>query len=396
MSVPSAKEDIALTMERQAAARRLLAVPLVTPRNHPEDFALILAHADWLTRRFATLLEYPLIVTPEYARLVKTGLLDSVRHPLRRGSGARFSPRDYANLALCLAALTGLPERAGVREIAEAVHAAAREAGLDIDPVDRMAGRRPFVAALAVLRDWGVIAGPAHALTDYARVGAPGPRFRIEHALARRFLARPPQAASDPEEFLAGPRAEEGSADDGVTDPADRAAVTVLRRLAENAVVYRDDLPEPQAAWLRHHQWRAVAELQNLLGCESEVRAEGVALIAADTEAGFPSAGESGRRALLLLRRLAAALRPEQVPATYLPIPGELMERELRALEESTAPDLPAAGSPSDTAAPLHLLTEHGLLVRAEDAQGDPEWRLPAAAARYAAPMEPESIRERP
>lgn len=65
----------ALAAERRAAARMLLAHPLVTATGpHAQAFPLIRRHADWLTGRFAELLGYPLTVTDSFARLTKAAL----------------------------------------------------------------------------------------------------------------------------------------------------------------------------------------------------------------------------------------------------------------------------------------------------------------------------------
>lgn len=381
------KDDIALIVERQAAARRLLATPLVTRDTHPEEFPLIHAHADWLTRRFRALLGYELAVTADHARLTKTGLLEPVVWPLRRDSGARFTPRAYAYLALALAALAELANPVSLREMIDGVRLAARDAGLDLDPTDRRAERRPFVAAVNRLREWGAVREHGTAadgtLAEYAKSGVGDARFHVNHEIIRRLLARPPRSEAGAEEFLSAAREGAGSADGA------ELALAVLRRLAETAVVYREHLPEAQAVWLRHHQWRAVAELGQFLGCDAEVRAEGVALVTRGTAA-FPPPDATGQAALTLLTRLVAALRPQRTPATGVAIPPDVLDTELRAITQEPVPGDPTDRARMEGPAPtaedvLRLLTDHGMLARSTGSDAEAEWTLLAAASRYGA-----------
>ncbi|GAA3764129.1 uncharacterized protein (TIGR02678 family) [Spinactinospora alkalitolerans] len=400
MAVRSGNEDIALTVERQAAARRLLADPLVTARSHPEDFALVRTHSDWLVQRFQRVLGYRLTVAADHARLVKTGLVDAVATPLTRASGAHFTPRAYTYLALALAALAEAPARLPLSRLAEDVRAAAEEAGLDLDPRDRMSERRGFVAALRHLIRWGAITERGGALADYVTDPAEEVWFGVDHEVARLVLAHPPHSAPDPPAFTAAVRG------DTASDDAGAAELTVRRLLAETAVVYRADLDERRRERLGHHQWRAVAELGELLGCDAEIRAEGVALVmpddgasdarGADRPAAFPSADPVGRTALVLIGRLAAELGPSAGPAHAVDVPADLLGAELaevagadaqRRWSRTALSHLPDAEDLADRV--LDLLLRTRLMDRGgPPGEGAPfeGWRLLAAAARYAAP----------
>src|SRR5699024_3030442 len=136
-----------------------------------------------------------------------------------------------------------------------------------------------------------------------------------------------PGASETPEEFLAA--AQE-------SDPeGDQAGETALRRLlAENAVVYREDLPDRQRDRLAAHQWRAAAALENLLGGGTEIRAEGVALVmtsGATEHAAVPSDGPVGQVASELLRHRAGRFDPGR-PTTRVLIPEEELEAALALL----------------------------------------------------------------
>ena len=116
-------------------------------------------------------------------------------------------------------------------------------------------------------------------------------------------------------------------------------------------MVYREELPDRQRDRLAAHQWRAAAALGNLLGCDVEVRAEGVALVMPD-EAGarpaFPDDDPVGQVALALVRHLSGRLHPG-LPATSVPVP----DRELRAaLDALGGAEAPARAEWARTAGP--------------------------------------------
>src|SRR5690606_37927626 len=197
------KEDIALTIERQAAARRLLADPLITAHSHPEDFALVQAHSDWLVRRFQRVLGYELVVADDHARLVKTGLVRTVTTPLLRASGAPFTPRAYTYLTLTLAALAEAAPHTTVAALAAGVRDAARDAGLALDPEARLGERRAFVAGLTRLVGWGALTETDGSLADYAVDGTHRVALDVNHGIAAHVLARAPHSTTTPEDFVA-------------------------------------------------------------------------------------------------------------------------------------------------------------------------------------------------
>ncbi|WP_067964519.1 DUF2398 family protein [Nocardiopsis trehalosi] len=383
-------EDIALIGERQAAARRLLAEPLLTARTHPDDFAVVRSHSEWLTQRFRRVLGYELTVAADHARLVKAGQVRPVVRPLARASGAYFSPRAYAYLALALAALVEAPPEVDLARLAADVRAAADEAGLDLDPRERMSERRAFVAALRHLAGWGAVSVREGDLAAHAADAAAPVRLAVHHEVARRVVAHPPHSTADPGDFVRG--MESG-------DPAGDAAgeVALRRALAETAVVYRADLSRRQRERLAGHQWRAVAELGDLLGCDAEIRAEGVALIMPDEAEGahavaFPSADPAGQAALLLVERLVARLRPDAA-ASAVPVPAGVLAAELAAVigPADGAGDRWGRAAVSHVPDPddlevrvLRLLHRSRLLDHPDPAAAGHEgWTLRAAAARY-------------
>ncbi|WP_052745978.1 TIGR02678 family protein [Allosalinactinospora lopnorensis] len=387
----ASSDDVALTGERQTAARRLLADPVITARTHPDEFAVIRTHSDWLIQQFDRVLGYELTVAAGHARLAKEGLVHSVTQPLTRHSGARFSPRTYSYLALCLAVLVEAPPKLPLSRLAADVREAAAEAGLGLDPTDRMSERRAFAAAVRHLAGLGAVTAHGGVPAAHTAGGDEDAWLEVDPEVTRRVVAHLPLSTSDPGEFLADMEGEDPS--------GDAAAEVALRRLlAETAVVYRDDLSERQRERLGRHQWRAVAELGALLGCDAEIRAEGIALIMPDDAeaervAVFPSSDPVGQAALLLVERLIARIPPESVPAWTVPVPAELLETEITAvLDPEAGPRRRWARTafshvpePEDlTTRVLELLQDARLMRRSPpDASRYEGWSLLAAAARY-------------
>ncbi|MFE0269900.1 TIGR02678 family protein [Nocardiopsis alba] len=388
MTVPNVHiEDAALLGERQAAARALMARPLLTRRAHPTEFSLVRSHTEWLVQRFQRVLGYRLTVADDHARLVKRGLVDEVVRPLTRADGTRFTPRALAHLALSLAVLVETTEPVGIRALARGVRDAAGEAGVDADPTRGLAERRAFCAALLHLTDLGALTETSGTIRAHRGDAAVDAVLTPDVDALRAVAAHLPKAGDTADTFLAG-----------AVDPdpeSDQAGETTLRRLlAETAVVHREELPARQRDRLAAHQWRAAAALGNLLGGEIEIRAEGVALIMSDeaaTSPRLPSDDPVGHTALALVRHLAGRLNPGR-PATSVPVP----DRELQvALEALGGADAPARADWARTAGPevpdpdrlrtlvLELLADSGLLLG-----GPGEWRLTAAAARFGAEVD--------
>ena len=387
METNAHSEDAALIGERQAAARALMARPLITRRAHPAEFSLVRSHAEWLVQRFHRVLGYRLTVADEYARLVKRGLVDEVAAPATRGTGARFTPRTHTYLALVLAVLVERTGPVTARALAVQVRSAAREAGVDADPARGLGERRAFCAALQHLAGLGALAETSGTVRAYQADPAADAELTPVTEAVRAVAAHLPRAGDDPDSFLA---------DAADRDPeSDQAGEVALRRLlAETAVVYREHLPDRQRDRLAAHQWRAAAALGNLLGCDTEIRAEGVALIMPDEAAAtprFPSDDPVGHTALALIRHLSGRLHPGR-PVTSVPVP----DRELTtALEILGGSDAPVRAEWARTAGPeipdperlsalvLELLTGLGLLTG-----GPGTWELTAAAARFGADVD--------
>jgi uncharacterized protein (TIGR02678 family) len=290
-----------LAAERRTAVRLLLKEPLVTAAAHPDDFPLIRRHADELARQFGQVLGYRLTVEPGFARLHKAGLGTGSGRRLERGSGAPFTPRTYAYLALTLAALVTAPEQLLLSEVVARTRAAAAEAGIDLGEPNRVTERRALVAALKQLLTWRVLAEDEGSVDSYAGDSEADALLTIDREIARRLVSGPVSQAETPRDLI------ERAAAAGEAGPRHR----VRRLLVETPVVYSGDLTEEERDWLRRSQRREQRILEDFAGLRAEIRAEGVALIDPDqelTDAQFPGTGTVAWAALLLIGKLVAEL----------------------------------------------------------------------------------------
>lgn len=376
-----------LAAERQSATRLLLRHPLVSADNHPDEFPLVRRHADELSRQFGQVLGYRLTVEPGFAHLHKAGLGRDSGRRLERGSGAPFTPRTYAYLALALAALVTAPEQLLLSEVITRTRAAAAEAGIDLGEPNRVTERRALVAALKQLMTWGVLAEDEGSVEAYAGDSEADALLTIDREIARSLVSGPVSQTTSPADLIKR-----------AVDPGEAGSRHRVRRLLiETPVVYVDDLAEEDRDWLRHSQRREQRILEDFAGLRAEIRAEGVCLIDPEqelTDVRFPGTGTVAWAALLLIGKLTEDLTPVNgAPAngsatnkaTTAAIPDSRVEEHLRVLVEERR----SAWSKELTAAPalladavLDLLHRMHLIRRA----GPPDsgWLLTAAAARYA------------
>jgi uncharacterized protein (TIGR02678 family) len=365
-----------LAAERRTAIRLLLRHPLVTAATHPDEFPLIRRHADELSRQFGQVLGYRLTVEPGFARLHKAGLGCDAGRRLERGSGAPFTPRTYAYLALALAALVTAPEQLLLSEVVARTRAAAAEAGIDIGEPNGLIERRALVAALKQLMAWRVLAEDEGSVDSYTGNDEADALLTIDREIARHLVSGPVNKAAAPDDLI------EKAADPGEAGPRHR----VRRLLIETPVVYVDELTEEERDWLRRSQRREQRILEDFAGLRAEIRAEGVALIDPEQELSdtqFPGTGTVAWAALLLVGRLAEEL--PLVSSAAVVIPGGRVEEHLRRLTEEHrgAWSRELAGSPDLLAAAVFDLLHRMRLIRpARPPQTG--WLLTAAAARYA------------
>jgi uncharacterized protein (TIGR02678 family) len=317
--------------ERQDALRHLLGHPLMIDAGpDAEAFRLVRRHREALATDVRQLLGYRLVVEATFARLYKAGLGAGRGRPLRRASGAPFSPRTYAYLALCCSALLTGRQQILLSALAEQVRHAASEAGINLG--DNHSDRRAFVAALRQLVQWGVLVeddGSVGAFADDA--GAEALLF-VRRDLVRHLLAVPLREVERPEDLVR--LAAEPGAGAG-------ARHRVRRLLVEEPAVLADDVDEESWAWLRQSQRREARTFGDLFGLELEIRAEGVAAIDPRdelTDEAFPRGGTLGHAALLVVSELARRLRPSgsrrDELVTAVPVPDGMLDEVVAAVHE--------------------------------------------------------------
>lgn len=311
MTLPST-HDVALAAERRTAARLLLAHPLITADGpHADLFPLIRRHADWLGKRFQQVLGYRLLVDSSYARLFKAGLGAGAGHRLERSTGTPFTPHTYACLALALSVLVTAPEQMLLSQLVADVRAAAADAGIELEGTERAAGKRTLVAALRQLVEWGVLIETEGHVTVLAQEGGGEALITVDRELARVVVAGPLAQSRDGADLV------RRAADPGFGGPR----TYVRRMLVETPVVLLDELTDAERDWLRTRQRREAQAFSELLGLETEIRAEGVALVDPEeelTDLHLPGTGTVAQAALLLVERLVERLRPQEPghPAT--------------------------------------------------------------------------------
>ncbi|MFF0083494.1 TIGR02678 family protein [Streptomyces canus] len=336
MPLPSA-HDVALAAERRAAARLLLAHPLVTSNGpHSDTFPLIRRHADWLAQRFQQVFGYRLLVEASYARLFKAGLGPGSGHRLERPStGTPFTPRTYAYLTLALSVLVTAPEQLLLSQLVADIRAAAVDAGIEVGDIGRQAERRTLAAALRQLVDWGALVETEGQVAAIAEERGGEALLTVDREIARAIVAGPLTQSRDGADLV------RRAADPGFGGPR----TYVRRRLVETPAVHLDDLTGAEREWLRTRQRRESQAFSELLGLEAEIRAEGIALVDPDgdlTDLHLPGTGTVAQAALLLVGRLVDRLRPEDPghPAVGgrlvigVPVPDGLLPQLLDELVE--------------------------------------------------------------
>lgn len=318
--------------ERQDALRLLLRHPLVTADGpHAEGFKLVRRHRDELARDLRQLLGYRLVVEPGFARLYKAGLGPGRGRPLKRASGAPFSPRAYAYLALCCSVLLTGRQQVLLSALVEQVRHAGAEAGIDLGS-DSHADRRAFVAALRQLLSWGVLVEDDGTVAAFADDPAAEALLYVRRDVVRHLLAVPLREVDDPDELV------RLAAEPGV---AGGSRHLVRRLLVEEPAVLADDVDDQSWEWLRQSQRREARAFADLLGLELEIRAEGVAAIDPRdelTDEAFPRGGTLGHAALLAVSELARRLRPDTARRDEVvgsvPVPAGLLDEVVTALLE--------------------------------------------------------------
>ena len=362
-----------LAEEQRRAVRLLLAHPFISDAMpDPETFALVRRHARELQRWFAEQLGYRLTVETEFARLHKRPAPGARLRPLRTESGLAFDPRRYALLCLVLAALERVEVQTVLSELAGQVALlAASEEEVRGFRLESFAERQAFVDVVRWLVSQGVLTLADGEDTSFVE-GRGDALYDLHSRRLAQLLSAPVPASRPeaPEETLGTdvyPDTEEGA--------NRRARHRLMRRLAEEPVLYLEDLEEAERTYLTSQRHYLLGQVTAQAGLAVEVRREGLAAIDPAgrlSDLAFPGTGTLSHAALLLAECLAArargAVNPSQpvskeelsdVMDRLLARHGHLWSRRYR-----DDPD----GAGRLLAAALGLLEQMGLIVRRDGA----------------------------
>ena len=278
-------------LDARAAARHLVANPLVLAERDPEAFRLIRRYEHTLDRWFTQRFGYRLQVTADTARLFKSGVVAGRRPlPTATGQSRPFSQREYTMLALTLAAVAAGPDVISLRDLVHEIRSMATDAGVTL--TGEAADRRALVTTLR----WMIRNGVATEMHD--RID----RYITDHSADAVLHVRPDRVALLPLPVLA--RSET------VQELADRSERRRMSRqwmrsiLLEEPVLYRADLTGDEWSELRRRLGEESTIFDSMFGLEIEARAEGVIVIDPDgglTDSRFPRGGTVGHAALLLI-----------------------------------------------------------------------------------------------
>ena len=305
-------------LDLRAAARHLVAHPLVLAERDPDTFRLIRRYEHGLDRWFTQRFGYRLQVTADTARLFKSAVV-ARRQPLRTASeqARPFSVREYTMLALALAAVAAGPSVISLRDLLHEIRSAATDA--DVTVTEAPADRRALVTALKWMIRHGAASETHDRVDRYVTDSEADAVLRVRpDRLA--LLSLPALARSDTVEDLLD-RSEQRQ-----SSPRAWMRSTLL----EEPVLYRSDLTNDEWAELRRRLGEEARIFGEMFGLLIEARAEGVAAIDPEggmTDSRFPLAGTVGHAALLVIDRLTGTertvLERGEVVATVTTLAGQ-------------------------------------------------------------------------
>ena len=335
--------------EREEVARGvrlLLARPLITERSDPGAFELVRRRREPITRWFDYYCGWSVVVEPRqgYARLLKVrsrAQTDASRPARRLRSGRNpFDRRRYTLLCLVAAELLAAPVTTIGLLADRVVQASGADAVVPVFDTASRAERMAYVDVLRLLESCGallVVDGATESFVDSSEAKV---LYRVNPTLLMRLLAAsngPSQLAVPPDEVplrfaellaaLVAERRYGGAADEaasGVVSDVQRnlwLRHSVLRRLFDDPVLYRDTLSEAELAYLGSPTGRQIVRrAAEQAGFVLEERAEGFLLVdpeAVATDAKFPDDSSHAKVAALRLLEVISAdgTAPEQLHA---------------------------------------------------------------------------------
>lgn len=299
------------------AARTLLRNPLVTAGSSDDAvFRLVRQHAtvlrDWFDRETG----WRLTVDAQTARLFKTPPTpDDPTHPARDPrSRSPFGRRRYVLLCLALAGMERADNQITLGRLAETVLLAAADPDLVAAGITFSLQSRPergdLVAVVRLLLDLGALRRVAG--DEDAYLGASGDVLydvdrRVVAGLLTGFRGPSTVDAEDPGGRIGALLAEVRPDTEEARNLSLRRTLT--RRLLDDPVVYYDELPPAELAYLTSQRAAITGRITDLTGLLAEVRAEGIAMVDPDdelTDLRMPAQGMQSHLTLLLAGHLAA------------------------------------------------------------------------------------------
>ena len=385
--------------------RALLASPLLTARDRPDDFEVIRRRREPLIRWFDYFCGWALTMEARagYARLAKVRRLERGRPALRRRSGAApFDRRRYTLLCVAAAELLATPVTT-IGLLADRV-AQASAADPDLPGMDTAsrAERMAFVDALRLLESMGAVEVLDGATESYVSSTEAKVLYRVDATLLMRLIAAPngpsrlldpPAALTDRLDSLLHEARYAGANPDDEPSAVQRnlgLRHAVFRRLLDDPVVHRDELSPAEIDYLTSPTGRQLLRrAAEEAGLVLEERSEGWLLIDPDgiaTDSRFPDDTSHPKvAALALLDRLNA--EPAGVTDEQLTVAADhLLRRHPRWAKAYQGED----GSRRLRDAALAVLEQFGLVHRS-----GPLVLVRPVAARYAVAgiSEPEATR---
>ncbi|ALG85311.1 TIGR02678 family protein [Gordonia phthalatica] len=311
---------------RIRVVRALLARPVLSAQRDGELFRLARRHADAVRAWFAAETGWRLVVDGETIRLLTsyapvgpTAAAIAERHPARAKKGdPPFTRRRYVLLCLSLAVLERSDLQTSLGKLAGDLVLAARQPGLESIEftLGTRAERSDLVAAIRVLLEYGVLVRVAGDEESY--VSADGDAlYDVDRRMLSTMLSSrhsPGLIASSLGDSPNIDRIEEALHEPppAYTDEESNRLLrqAVSRRLLCDPVVYYDELPDAERAYLTGQRVPLTNRLVAATGLVAELRAEGVALVDPDdqlTDLRMPEQGTDGHATLLLAEHLASA-----------------------------------------------------------------------------------------
>ena len=297
------------------ATRGLLRRPLLRHGADSDAFRLVRRHASELRGWFDQNTGWRLHVDTEVARLFKLAEPDADgTHPGREPrSQVPFGRRRYVLLCLALSVLERADAQITLGRLAEGVIVAAGDerlagAGVTFELTGRDE-RSDLVAVVRLLLELGVLARVAGDEDAFVRESGD-----VLYDVERRVLAVLISASRGPSTIAAHDfvtRLNELTAEpEPVSEELRTRAIRhrLTRRLLEDPVVYYDELPEAELAYLNSQRTALTRRISEPTGLVAEIRAEGIAMVDPRdelTDLRMPEVGTDGHVALLITEYLA-------------------------------------------------------------------------------------------